>query len=164
MTAFCSEISIEDSNITNNIITTNTNNNINDDCLLCFGYDTITTMNNNIFDNNDGIMIYSSYLTPSKSSNYRVTLNMNGNTFKNQYNTGIVLQSNTNYPSQISITNMNVKDSSFGSNSFIVLYPNLNSNIKIMDSTFNNNNGPIITSKVSSILCVFCLSHKEIIQ
>ena len=109
-------------------------------------------MNDNRFDNNYGIMIYSSYLSLSVSKNNILDLNMNDNIFNNHTNTGIVLQSNTKFPSRINIININVESSTFGSNSFIILYPNINSNIKIMNSIFNDNNGSLITSKVDNYM------------
>ena len=112
-------------------------------------------MMDNRFESNNGIMIYSSYLSSSVSENNMIDLTMNGNIFNTHSNTGIVLQSNTRFPSRINIVNINVESSIFGSNSFIVLYPNINSNIKIIDSIFDNNNGGLITSKVIFIAS-FC--------
>lgn len=160
LTAFCSEITITNTNITDNTITTNTNNDEDDDCLFCFGYNTKIVMNDNIFDNNNGIMIYSSYSSSSALlKNNMLDLSMNGNIFNTHSNTGIVLQSNTRYPSTIDIVNLNVASSMFGSNAFIVLYPNINSNIKITDSIFDDNNGALITSKVIFIASLSFQNH-----
>eukprot|EP01084_Bolivina_argentea_P065945 120213_1 len=85
VTAFCSEISITNTNITNNIVE-------NHKCILCIGHDTKTTLHNIILDNNDGTIVNmisnhtnTGYHIINISNIYAINCNFNSNGFLQLY-------------------------------------------------------------------------------